>query len=156
MIRSKREYDASLIKLKQNDSAIDKQKAQLENMNLAKADVGLILSPMLNFRNQLSQEIDAYERIKAQDWDFILSFADFHNMGRFLIALRMAFGMTQKELADLLGVTEAQISKDERNEYHGVSFEKVGRIMEAFDVHPSPPKVNIHLKREDLLAAIHR
>lgn len=76
-------------------------------------------------------------------------------MGKFLIALRIAFGLTQKELAGLLEVTEAQISKDERNEYHGVSFEKVGRIMEIFGVHPSPPNVNKNLKREDLLAANH-
>lgn len=155
MIRTKREYEISLMKLKQNDEAISKQKAQLENMNLAEADMGLILSPMLNFRNQLKKEMETYERIKAQDWDLILSLADFHNMGRFLIALRIAFGLTQKELADLLDVTEAQISKDERNEYHGVSFEKVGRIMEIFGVHLSPPKVNTNLKREDLLAANH-
>jgi DNA-binding XRE family transcriptional regulator len=155
MIRSKREYETSIMKLKQNDDAIAKQKSQLENMNLSEADRDLILSPMLNFRNQLKKEIEAYERIKNQDWNFILSLANFHNIGRFLIALRIAFGLTQKELANLLGVTEAQISKDERNEYHGISYEKAGRIMEIFGVQPRPPKVNTSLKREDLLAANH-
>lgn len=155
MIRSKREYETSLMKLKQNDEAISKQKSQLENMNLSEADMDLILSPMLNFRNQLKKEMETYERIKAQDWALILNLADFHNMGRFLIALRIAFGLTQKELAHLLDVTEAQISKDERNEYHGVSFEKVGRIMDIFGVQQRPPKVNTNLTREDLLAANH-
>jgi DNA-binding transcriptional regulator YiaG len=155
MIRSKREYETSLMKLKQNDEAIAKQKKQLENMNLSEVDMDLILSPMLNFRNQLKKEIETYERIKAQDWPLILSLADFHNMGRFLIALRIAFGLTQKELAHLLDVTEAQISKDEKNEYHVVSFEKVGRIMDIFGVQQRPPKVNTNLTREDLLAANH-
>lgn len=155
MIRSKREYEVSLMKLKQNDEAVAKQKNQLENMNLSEVEMDLILSPMLNFRNQLNKEIETYERIKAQDWPLILSLADFHNMGKFLIALRIAFGLTQKELAHLLDVTEAQISKDERNEYHGVSFEKVGKIMDIFGVQQRPPKVNTNLTREDLLAANH-
>lgn len=155
MIRTKREHEISLMKLKQNDETIAKQKALLENMNLTEAERDMILSPMLNFRNQLKKEIETYERIKARDWGLILSLADFHNMGKFLIALRIAFGLTQKELANLLNVTEAQISKDERNEYHGVSFEKVGHIMEIFGVHLNPPKVNKNLKREDLLAANH-
>src|SRR5215475_2655944 len=98
MIRSKREYETSLMKLKQNDDAISQQKFQLEKMNLSDDDMDLILSPVLNFRNQLKKEIETYERIKDQDWNLIVSLADFQNMGKFLIALRIAFGITQREL----------------------------------------------------------
>jgi len=33
-----------------------------------------------------------------------------------------------------LGVSEAQVSKDERNEYHGITVEKAQRILEALGI----------------------
>jgi len=43
-------------------------------------------------------------------------------------------GINQKELAQKLNVSEGQISKDERNEYHGVTLEKAQRILDALGV----------------------
>jgi transcriptional regulator with XRE-family HTH domain len=91
-----------------------------------------------------------YEDIKNKNWDVILSLADLHKIGRFLIALRIAFGLTQKELSILLDVTEAQISKDERNEYHGVSFDKAVKIMDIFGVKFNKPNVQKNLSKNDL------
>jgi transcriptional regulator with XRE-family HTH domain len=48
-----------------------------------------------------------------------------------LIALRIAAGMTQRQLADRLDVSEAQVSRDERNEYHGITVERAQRIIDA-------------------------
>jgi len=50
-------------------------------------------------------------------------------IGRILIGLRIYRNMSQKALADLLGVSEAQVSRDERNEYHGITLEKAQRII---------------------------
>ena len=54
--------------------------------------------------------------------------------GGLLIGLRIAQGISQIELAKRLGVSEAQVSKDEKNEYHGVSVEKTQRIIDALGV----------------------
>ncbi len=43
----------------------------------------------------------------------------------------IANGLSQKELADRLGVSEAQVSRDERNEYHSVTMERAQRILDA-------------------------
>jgi transcriptional regulator with XRE-family HTH domain len=51
-----------------------------------------------------------------------------------LIALRIARGLTQRQLADRLGVPESQVSSDERNEYHGVTIERAARILDALGV----------------------
>lgn len=152
MIRTKREYEAALKKLEQNDEALSKQRNELEKLNLSQEDIVLAMSPLVNFRNQLQKEIKTYEGIKRRDWDLILSLADPHNIGRFLIALRIAYDLSQRDLAKLLGVTEAQVSKDEINEYHGISFDRAVKIMEIFGVKPLSPEINKNLNRGDLFA----
>ena len=49
-------------------------------------------------------------------------------IGLSLIALRIANGLTQRQLAERLGVNEAQVSKDE---YHGISVDRAQRIIDA-------------------------
>jgi transcriptional regulator with XRE-family HTH domain len=39
--------------------------------------------------------------------------------------------MTQRELAEKLRVHESQVSRDERNEYHGITVERASRILDA-------------------------
>jgi plasmid maintenance system antidote protein VapI len=153
MIRTKREYEAALKKLAQNDEALSNQRIELEKLGLSKEDIDLAMSPLVNFRNQLKEEIKIHEGIKNRDWNLILNLADPHRIGRFLIALRIAYDLSQKDLAKLLGVTEAQISKDELNEYHGISFDRAVKIMEIFGVKPLFPEINKNLNREDLFTA---
>jgi transcriptional regulator with XRE-family HTH domain len=51
-----------------------------------------------------------------------------------LIGVRIALGLSQRELAEKLGVHESQVSRDERNEYYGIAVERVSRILEALGV----------------------
>jgi transcriptional regulator with XRE-family HTH domain len=55
-------------------------------------------------------------------------------LGHLLIALRIAQGVSQRELAKRLDVHESQVSRDERNEYYGITLERVIRILEALNV----------------------
>jgi transcriptional regulator with XRE-family HTH domain len=48
--------------------------------------------------------------------------------------LRIARGWTQRQLAHALGVNEAQVSRDERDDYHGVTQERFARILQALGV----------------------
>jgi ribosome-binding protein aMBF1 (putative translation factor) len=84
--------------------------------------------PMESFHLQLVEEVQSYERLKRGEFDEI------HNLrgvGRLLIGLRIAQGLSQRELAERLGVHESQVSRDERNEYHGVTLERAERILNA-------------------------
>jgi ABC-type Zn uptake system ZnuABC Zn-binding protein ZnuA len=40
-------------------------------------------------------------------------------------------GISQKELADRLAVNISQVSRDESNEYHGISLDRAQRILDA-------------------------
>ncbi len=152
MIRTKREYEVALKKLAQNDEALSKQREELEKLELSNEDIDLAMSSLINFRNQLEEEIKIYEGIKSRDWNLILNLADPHHIGRFLIALRLAYDLSQRDLAKLSGVTEAQVSKDEINEYHGISFDRAVKIMEIFGVKSLSPEINKNLNRKDLFA----
>lgn len=74
-------------------------------------------------------------------------------LGQLLIAARIANGFSQTELANRLGVDVSQVSRDERNEYHGISVERADRVLAALEVELVS---NVQLKpvNEDQLAAV--
>ena len=57
-----------------------------------------------------------------------------NGVGHLLVGLRIYKGMKQKELAEKLGIKESQVSRDERNEYHGASIDKIQKVLEALNV----------------------
>ena len=59
---------------------------------------------------------------------------NFEGMGRLLIALRISQGLSQRELAERLGVHESTVSRDERNEYHGITLERTAKVLAALGV----------------------
>ena len=130
MIRSEREYREALDRLKQDEEVIDLQRQKLSEHSLTEEEVSRALGPVLSFRDQLREEVEWYERARRRDFEVSV---DVRDIGRTLIALRIANGLSQKELADKLGVSEAQVSRDERNEYHGIKLERVHRVLEAMN-----------------------
>ena len=55
-------------------------------------------------------------------------------VGHLLITSRIAQGISQRELARRLGVHETQVSRDERNEYFGITLERAAKILDALNV----------------------
>lgn len=47
--------------------------------------------------------------------------------------MRIAIGLKQWELADKVGVSEAQISRDERDEHHGITVDRARRVLDAMN-----------------------
>ena len=43
-------------------------------------------------------------------------------------------GISQRELARRLGVHESQVSRDERNEYFGITLERAVKVLDALNV----------------------
>ena len=55
-------------------------------------------------------------------------------LGYLLIGLNIALGFSQCELASRLEVNESQISRDERNEYHGITLDRAQKILDVMEV----------------------
>jgi DNA-binding Xre family transcriptional regulator len=131
MIRNESEYKEAVQRIVEEAARIKAERAQLKEMDLSKEEIKRALDPLRSFHEQLKEEVESYERLMRGEFEEI---RNFEGIGRLMIALRIAKGVSQRELADRLGVHESQVSRDERNEYHGVTLERAGRIVEALGV----------------------
>ncbi len=128
MIRSENEYQQAVLRLKDESQRIKDQQKQLNGMDLSKEEIKRVLDPVRSFHEQLKEEVSSYEKLKRGEFDEV---RNFDGIGRLLVALRIAQGLSQRELAERLEIHESQVSRDERNEYHGVSVERIKRILDA-------------------------
>jgi DNA-binding transcriptional regulator YiaG len=128
MIRSEAEYREAVARLEEDRRIIQLQREALEAKGYTPDEVAAGLEPALAFHEQLADEVAWYERVKRHDFEAV---KDLTSIGRLLIALRIAQGLSQRDLATLLGVSEAVVSRDERNEYHGIGVERAQRILDA-------------------------
>ena len=128
MIRTEAEYREALTRLAAERQRLRDQDRDLRAEGLSPAARKRVLDPLRSFHEQLAEEVTSYERLQRGD---VGELENLHGLGRLLIALRLAHGLTQRDLAGKLEVHETQVSRDERNEYHGVTVERASRIMDV-------------------------
>jgi DNA-directed RNA polymerase specialized sigma subunit len=131
MIRTETEYREAAKRIRAEEERLAAQRARLEEMDLGVEEIKRAMDPLVSFHEQLKEEVESYERLKRGEFEEIRNFS---GLGRLLIAARIAQGLSQRELAERLGVHETQVSRDERNEYHGITVERADRILEALAV----------------------
>jgi ribosome-binding protein aMBF1 (putative translation factor) len=131
MIRNEAEYQEAVRRLKEEKERLLEHKQRLQQSGLKRDELKRALDPLRSFHLQLEEEVESYERLKRGD---IGELMNLHGLGRALVALRIALGLTQRELAERIGVHESQVSRDERNEYHGITVERGSRILDALGV----------------------
>lgn len=140
MIRTDAEYKEAVAKLDEQAARLRESQTKLKEMNLSKEDIKRALDPLRTFSEQLKDDVQSYERLNRGEFDEL---RNFEGIGRLLVALRIASGMSQRELAHRLGVHESAVSRDERNEYHGISFDRASRLLDALDVKLSTTVVDL-------------
>jgi hypothetical protein len=128
MIRSEAEYEAARQRLDEDRDFALQQKAALEAQGYTPEQVTLGLEATLSYHAQLAEEVDWYEKARRRE---IGPLRNLTQIGRLLIGLRIANGLSQRELSERLCVSEAQVSRDERNKYHGVTMERAQRVLDA-------------------------
>jgi len=131
MIRNENEYREAVRRLREERERLAEHRLRLEETGLAADAVKRALDPFRSFHEQLAEEVESYERLKRGEMGEL---RNLHGLGTTLVALRIALGLTQRELAERLGVHESQVSRDERNEYHAVTVDRASRILDALGV----------------------
>lgn len=131
MIRNDAEYRRLLQQVEEAKSYFHAQKAAFQEEGVAADSAEIALQATETFILSLEEEAVAYDRAKRGELEPL---SDLRHIGRWLIHVRIARGLTQKQLAEKLNVSEAQVSRDERNEYHRVSVDRAQQILEVMEV----------------------
>src|SRR2546428_667495 len=128
MIQDEAKDQEALRRLAQDQGVAARQRSALEAEGLLPEEIARGMAPLLSFQAQLAEEVDGYQRVRRREFPVITRLTQ---IGRLLIPLRIAQGLTQRELAERLGISESLVSRDERNEYHGITVERAQRILDA-------------------------
>jgi ATP/maltotriose-dependent transcriptional regulator MalT len=127
MIRTRQEYEEAKRQLERDRQFAEQQRVALQAKGLTPDAVELAMQPLLTFCAQHEEEVRWYERVLNRDFGQLHRLSD---IGRWLIGLRIASGLSQRDLAQRLDVSESQVSRDERNEYYGVSVTRAQAILD--------------------------
>ncbi|MGA7238849.1 MAG: helix-turn-helix transcriptional regulator [Bryobacteraceae bacterium] len=131
MIRNEAEYQEASARLADERQRLAEHRTRLKEAGLGEEEIKRVIDPMESFHLQLKEEVESYERLKRGEFEELENFRGF---GHLLISLRIAKGMSQRELAKRLAVHESQVSRDERNEYFGITLERAVKILDALNV----------------------
>ena len=131
MIRNETEYQEASARLSDERKRLADHRTRLKEAGLSDEEIKRVIDPMESFHLQLKEEVESYERLKRGEFQELENFRGF---GHLLISLRIAQGISQRELAKRLNVHESQVSRDERNEYFGITLERAVRILDALNV----------------------
>lgn len=131
MIRSESEYQNAVTRLEAERQRFAQHKEAWKKQGFTPEQIAKLAEPLESFHMQLEEEARSYERLKRGQFEEL---ENLDGLGQTLIGLRIARGMTQRELARRLGVDETMVSRDERNEYHGITVERAQRVLDALGV----------------------
>lgn len=128
MIRTETEYKDAVKRLNEEREQLSAQEQILREQGLSGDSLDRAMSPMRSFFQQFIEEVECYERLRRGEFEELMNF---RGIGRMLIAFRIFRGISQRDLAKKLGVHESQVSRDEKNEYHGATVDRVGEVLDA-------------------------
>ncbi|MGB7547991.1 MAG: helix-turn-helix transcriptional regulator [Terracidiphilus sp.] len=131
MIRNETEYQEASERLAQERQRLVDHKARLKTAGLVEDEIKRVIDPFESFHLQLKEEVESYEKLKRGEFDEL---DNLRGLGHLLISIRIAQGLSQRDLAKRLNVHESQVSRDERNEYFGITLERAIRLLDALNV----------------------
>lgn len=128
MIRNENEYQQAVARIEAEQKRFQEHAEAWAKQGFTPEQIAKLKEPLESFHRQLVEEVESYERLKQGHFSEL---ENFHGLGQALIGLRIFLGMTQRQLAERLGVNETIVSRDERNEYHGITVERAERVIAA-------------------------
>jgi transcriptional regulator with XRE-family HTH domain len=131
MIRSEAEYRDAVARAQKTAERLVQYREELRAEGLSPDEVERVVGSMVSIQDDLQDEIGHYRRFKEGD---LSGFQGLREIGQLLIAARLARGLSQRELAEKLEIHESQVSRDERNEYQGVSVERAVQVLEVLAI----------------------
>lgn len=133
MIKNHNEYDRARQQIDGFTTQIAAMTDQLRRDGFDDESISLANAPVIAMKEDIEVDCALYDRLRTLGPRAVPAY-EAERRGLTLVALRIACGLSQRELADRLGVSQAQVSRDERNDYHGITQERFARILMALNI----------------------
>jgi len=130
MIKNDRQFEYTKKKLREFEGNL---KAIRKEYSSDKNKVTLLSQGYVEHIAQLKSEIMEYKKVKETPLPKILRAHNLTEISRVLVRLRIARGFTQAQLAARIGCKQADISRLEREDYPGYTFNKLQKITKSLD-----------------------
>lgn len=139
MIKNERQYKITRAQAVRFSNALENLRKGSDADNglpplMAKAQEDAIGSQLADLESELRE----YESLKAGkfQWDSLSIVADLPSI---LIKARIARGLSQKDLAERVGLKEQQIQRYEATDYATANLGRIMEVVNAFDVEINSP-----------------
>ncbi|WP_270166570.1 helix-turn-helix transcriptional regulator [Paenibacillus sp. SYP-B4298] len=147
MIKNGTAYEKAQQRLRKVEAERAAEIRRLQLLGIDERQTAEKLEPLNRVCEELAMDIRYYEEIKRGVFPPLQRLTE---LGRHLIAYRIFIHMSQAELAARLGVSESQVSRDERNEYYGATVGKLEAVMTAMGIQTA-----IRMEHTRLAGAVH-
>ncbi len=139
MIRSEQEYREAKSRLVETEQLLQEQANRLREIGVQSEDLHRAMAPSSANLARMRDELHAFEEARRGRLREVTRLSD---IGRLLIGARISRGMSQRELARRLGVAESSVSRDEKNQYKGISTARAERVFDALGINVKIAAVN--------------
>lgn len=131
MIKNSRQLAISKSKIQEFSVAIQRMEQETTNTNplLVRAQKNALTFQ----RDDLIKEVEEYEQLLSGEFA-VFDVDNIADLPKALIRSRIYLGLTQKDLAEKLGMKEQQIQRYENTEYSSASFSTIVSIIGALDL----------------------
>jgi len=133
MIKNDRQYRITKAQAKRFTTALEALPRELEKSNIHPVLKKAQMDAMRSQYEDLREELEEYEELrKSVVKDFPVQ--SFNELPRTLIRARIAAGLSQRDLAEHLGLKEQQIQRYEATEYASASLARINEVVQALGI----------------------
>jgi Holliday junction resolvasome RuvABC DNA-binding subunit len=144
MIRNENDFRIEAKRLRELEERIAERRQNLKTLGYTPEQIERAMQAELSLQASITEDLLEFERCKySPEFPELINF---EGIGYLLTKFRIAAGLTQRQLASLIGKHESQVSRDELNNYHGISTARIKRILNALKVKLKTTVVSINGK----------
>ena len=132
IIPNEKAYEHTKMTVQSMRRAIEDYKVRPQDSQLDPIGRQMVIDSQESFIEEWSEQLREYERLKAGK--ATLSLGSLADLPALLVKARIAAGLSQKQLAEKIGLKPQQVSRYEKSHYRGVSWERVEEIANALGV----------------------
>ena len=133
MIKNERQHNIAKSQLKKFADAIEQFDQKIKSKKIHPLLIKAQKQSLQSQHSDIQEQINYYDNLRKSKTP-ILELSSFEEIPITLIKARIALGLSQKDLAERIGLKEQQIQRYEFTEYSTASIAKVKEIIKALDI----------------------